>query len=116
MSLYQAMESEPCVRENTGNLEILENTGNFVCSSCKFPDSKGKGYCDICCKISIFYPEVGKVCQVSFTYVIVTNDVNWHRENLRLDRENTGNLKIQFEWVPCIGIQHRGVPLGYSLV
>ena len=40
------------VRENTGNLEILpkhrENTGNFVCSSCKFPDAKGKGYCDIC--------------------------------------------------------------------
>ena len=39
------------VRENTGNLEMLpklrENTGNFVCSSCKFPDSKGKGYCDI---------------------------------------------------------------------
>ena len=32
-------------RENSGNLEILpkhrENTGNFVCSSCKFPDSKG---------------------------------------------------------------------------
>ena len=31
------------VRENTGNLEILhkhrENTGNFVCSSRKFPDS-----------------------------------------------------------------------------
>ena len=37
-------------REKTGNLEILskhrENTVNFVCSSCKFPDSKGKGYCE----------------------------------------------------------------------
>ena len=33
-------------------------------------------------------------------YVIVTNHVNWHRENLRSDRENTGNLKTQFEWVP----------------
>ena len=33
-------------------------------------------------------------------YVIVKNYGNWHRENLRLDRENTGNLKIQFEWVP----------------
>ena len=32
-------------------------------------------------------------------YVIVTNHVNWHRENLRSDRENTGNLKTQFEWV-----------------
>ena len=34
------------VRENAGNLEILpkhrENTGNFVCSSSKLPDSKGK--------------------------------------------------------------------------
>ena len=40
------------VRENTGNLEILpkhrENTGNLVCSSCKFPDSKGKRYFEIC--------------------------------------------------------------------
>ena len=35
-------------------------------------------------------------------YVIVTNYGNWHRENLRLDRENTGNLKIQFEWVPYV--------------
>ena len=35
-----------------------------------------------------------------FLYVIVSNYVNWHRENLQLDRENTGNLKIQFEWVP----------------
>ena len=39
------------VRENTGNLEILpkhrENTGNLVCSICKFPDSKGKRYFDI---------------------------------------------------------------------
>ena len=33
-------------------------------------------------------------------YVIVTNYVNWYRENLWLDRENSGNLKIQFEWVP----------------
>ena len=29
-------------------------------------------------------------------YVIVTNYVNWHRENSRLDRGITGNLKIQF--------------------
>ena len=32
------------VRENTDNLEILpkprKNTGNLVCSSCRFPDSK----------------------------------------------------------------------------
>ena len=39
-------------RENTGILEILpkhrKDTGNLVCSSCKFPDSKGKRYFDIC--------------------------------------------------------------------
>ena len=34
--------------------------------------------------------------------VIVTNYGNWHRENLRLDRENTGNLKIQLEWIACL--------------
>ena len=34
-------------------------------------------------------------------YVKVANYGNWHREKLQLDRENTGNLKIQFEWVPC---------------
>ena len=49
------------VRENTGNLEISqntgnfllkhrENTGNFISSSCKCSDSKGKGYCDSCHK------------------------------------------------------------------
>ena len=48
------------VRENAGNLEILpkhrENTGNFVCSNCKFPHSKGKGYCDICRENYHFFP------------------------------------------------------------
>ena len=49
--------------------------------------------------------EAGYVFQVSSVYVIVTNHVNWHRENLQSDREknreNTGNLKKKFEWVPC---------------
>ena len=31
--------------------------------------------------------------------MLVTNYENWYRENLRLDRENTGNLKVQFVWV-----------------
>ena len=44
-------------------------------------------------------------------YVIVTNHVNWHREYLRSDRENTGNLKMQFEWVPCI---YTGSQLSHS--
>ena len=46
------------VRENSGNLEILpkhrENTGNLVCSSCKFPDSKGKSYSKFAAEISNF--------------------------------------------------------------
>ena len=91
------------VKKNTGNLEILpkrlENTGHLVCSSSKFPDSKGKRYFKICCDNLLFF------LSVSFVYVIVANHVNWHRENLPLDRENTGNLKMQFEWVPCITLK-----------
>ena len=37
-------------------------------------------------KFFLFFFEVH---QVSFVYVIVTNHVNWHRENLQLDREKT---------------------------
>ena len=40
-------------------------------------------------KISIFF----KVCQVSFVSVIVTNYVNWHRDNLRSGREITGKTQ-----------------------
>ena len=29
---------------------------------------------------------------------------NKHRENLPSDRENTRNLKMQFEWGPCISV------------
>ena len=51
------------VRENTGILEILtkhrDNTGNFVCPSCKFPYSKGKEYCDICHENFHIFPDAG---------------------------------------------------------
>ena len=57
--------------------------------------------------IFIFAAEIKKkieVCQVSFVSVIVTNHVNWHREKFAVvqgkNRENIGNLKMQFEWVP----------------
>ena len=70
-----------------GIWKFCQNTGNFVCSSCKFPDSKGKGYCDICCENFHLFPEV------SFVYAIVTNYVNLHRENLRLDRKKTGETQ-----------------------
>ena len=38
---------------------------------------------------------------ISFVYVKVTNHVNWHRGGMRLDRVNTGKLKMEFEWGPC---------------
>ena len=72
----------------------MENTGNLVAQVVNSLILKVKD-------ISIFGAKIaGKVCQVCLVYVIVTNHVNWHRENLRSDRENTGNLKMQFEWVP----------------
>ena len=51
---------------------------------------------------SIFFLEAGYVCQVSFVYVIVANRVNWRSENLQSDTENTGNMKMHFDWVPCL--------------
>ena len=82
------MAQKNSVRENTGNLEILpkhrENTGNLVCSRCKFPDSKRKTYFNICSENFLIFFKLDKS---AFVYVIVTNDVNWHREILQLDRE-----------------------------
>ena len=76
-----------------GIWKFCQNTGNFVCSSCKFPDSKSKGYCDICHESFHFSPRRWKGLLVSVVYVIVTNYVNWHRENLRLDRGKTGKTQ-----------------------
>ena len=67
---------------------FAKTQGNLIGQSCKFPDSYGKGYCDICREISIF-----SQLFVCFVYVLFTNYVNWHRENLRLDRENTGKTQ-----------------------
>ena len=44
-----------------------------------------------------FFLEAGYVSQISFVYVIVTNHVNWHRENLGSDRENPGSFRMEFE-------------------
>ena len=63
-----------------GIWKFCQNTGNLVCSSCKFPDYKGKGYFYICRENSQIYFEAGYVYQFSLVYVIVTNHVNWHRE------------------------------------
>ena len=69
------------------------NTGNCVCSSCKLPNSKGKRYFDICHQIfPILF--LSWICPPSLlVYVIVTNHVNWHRENLQSDREKTGKTQ-----------------------
>ena len=72
---------------------------NLICSCCKFPESKGKRLFDVCREN---FQTLDK-CQVSVVYVIVTNHVNWQRENLLSDREKTGNLKMQFEWVTFKG-------------
>ena len=72
-----------------GIWKFCQNTGNLVFPSCKFPDSKGKRDFDICRENFNFF----KVCQVSFVSVIVTNYVNWHRENLRSGREITGKTQ-----------------------
>ena len=60
----------------------------FDLPCCKFPDSKGKRYFDICPENSQKNFKAGYVYQVSLVYVIVTNHVNWHREKLQSDREN----------------------------
>ena len=36
-----------CQGKHRESGNFAKNTGNFVCSSCKFPDSKGEGYCGI---------------------------------------------------------------------
>ena len=51
-------------------------------------------------KISNFYLSF-KSAKSVLCVGIVTNHVNWHRENLQSDGENTGNMKIHIEWVPC---------------
>ena len=70
--------------------ETQGKDGNFVCSSCKFPDSKDQSYCDICHEIFIFLLlESECVCQVRKKSI---------SENIQSDRENTGILKMKFEW------------------
>ena len=78
-----------------GIRKFCQNTGNLVCSSCKFPDSKGKQYFDICRENCQIVFEAGYVYQGSLVYVIVTNHVNWHRENLQSDSERKKRGKTQ---------------------
>ena len=59
-----------------------ENTGNLVCSSCKFPDSKGKRYFEF------------RVCNSHKTCKLAQGKFAVRQGKLR---ENTRNLKMKFE-------------------
>ena len=77
---------------------ICQNTGktqNYFCSSGKCSDSKSTGHWDICCKKRIFFSRswIGLPSQFCVCNRLVTNYVNWHRENLRSDREKTGKTQ-----------------------
>ena len=59
------------------------------CSSCKFPDPKGKGYCNICRKNSIFSPQsFGKMSK--FPVFSLTGNIFGHFP------------VFPVPWVPCI--------------
>ena len=49
--------------------------------------------CDANITISCIFP----VCLEIFPVPIYKSFINWHRENLQADRENTVNLQIGFE-------------------
>ena len=97
------------VRENTGNLEILskhrefcQNTGKTQGICFAQVDSKSKGHCDI---YRNFFSRSWKglpsqfcVCN-SHKLFKLAQGKSAVRQGI--NRENTGNLKMQFEWVPC---------------
>ena len=83
-----------------------QNTGNLVCSSWKCSDSKSKGFCDICRKKNPFFcrswlglPSQFCVCNSHKICKLAQGKFAFGQGK---KRENTGNLKIQFEWLPCI--------------
>ena len=64
-----------------GNWKFCQNTGNFVCSSSKFHDSRYETlYIAIfALKITTFSQKLDK----SIKSVLVTNHKHWQRENLQ---------------------------------
>ena len=78
----------PLHREIDQKIPVRENTGNSVCLSPKFPDSKDQGYCDICCEISLFF---FKELIVSVKFVLHMKF--WSdRENREKNRELENNI------------------------
>ena len=90
------------VMKNTENiLEILPKhrgkSGNLVCSSCKFPDSKGKRYFDICREHFHFFPRswIGLPSQfcVCNSYKLCKLAHGKYAVGQGINRENTGQLE-----------------------
>ena len=88
---------------NTGKTQGI--LPNFVSSSCQCSDSKSKGYCDSGRKKNLFFsrswiglPSQFCVCNTHKLCKLAQGKFAVGQGN---HRENTGNLKIQFEWVPC---------------
>ena len=84
--------------------EFCLNT-EFCKLSCKCSDSKSKGYCDSCRKKIHFFSRswIGLPSQfcVCNTHKLCKLAQGKFAVRQGKYRENTGNLKIQFEWVPC---------------
>ena len=113
--VYTSMTGYPLHRENRENdpknslsgktqgiWKFCQNTGNLVCSICKFPDSKGKRYFESCCenlpkRIEACLPSQFCVCNSHKSSKLAQEKFAVGQGKYR---ENTGNLKIQFEWVP----------------
>ena len=76
-----------------------ENIRNLVCSSCKFPDSKGNRYFEIAAKILkknlISLPSQFCVCNSH-------KSCKWTQEKFAVRQGKTGNLKMQFDRVPWV--------------
>ena len=84
-----------------GVWKFCQNTQNLFAQKVNALILNVKDIAIFAAKKSFFFQKLDRSTDRS---VIVTNYVNWHRENLQSDMgktENTGNLKIQFEWVPC---------------
>ena len=83
-----------------------ENTGNLVFSSCKFPDLKVKDISTFDVNISNFFlgwislPSQFCVCNSHKSRTLAQEKF---AVGQGINRENTGNFKMQFEWVPWRG-------------
>ena len=84
----------PCQGKHREFDNFAQKIGNFICSSCKFSDSKDTGHCDICCEVTEFF-------KVIFAYEIVAkSEMGTGKISSRADSKNTGNLQMGFEWEP----------------